>query len=237
MTFLKLPICPRQSKYSFLWMVFMLLGSVATQAQSVVKSLPSGITTISPNQIVCYDVAFASPDKGANHNYTNITIVDVLDPRFEYVNSTGANNFNNGSFSGGTITWTAPTLADGATGSFQVCVRLKNGASANGDNIPNQVTFKESGTTTATSGTPTIAVTGILPNAITFTKEIVSGNGNVVLDQPVKYEIKACNTGGVTNYKFSITDQLPVGAQIFFADNADVSGNTLTWDNQYGVED
>ena len=207
----------------------MLLGSLAVQAQSVVKSLPSGVTTIAPNQIVCYDVAFASPDLGKDHNYTNITIVDVLDPRFEYVSSTGANNFNNGSFSGGIVTWTAPTLADGSTGSFQLCVRLKNGAAANGDNIPNQVTFKESGTTTATSGTPTIAVTGVLPNTITFEKVLFSGGGNVVLDEPVTYDIKVCNTGGVTNNNFSVTDYLPAGTQILNADGGTISGNTITW--------
>ena len=209
--------------FSFLFISYL------TNAQTVVKSLPSGTTTIAPAQIVCYDIAFTSPDRGANHNYTNITIVDVLDPRFEYVNSTGSNNFNNGVFSGGTVTWTAATLADGSTGSFQLCVRLKNGAATNGDNIPNQVTFKESGTTTATSNTPNITVTGVLPNTITFEKQIFSGGGNVVLDEPVTYEIKACNTGGVTNANFTVTDYIPAGAQILFADGGTISGNTITW--------
>ena len=218
-----------QTKQSLFWLAAILFSSLIAEAQSVVKSLPSGVTTIAPNQIVCYDMAFATPDKGANHSYTNITIVDVLDPRFEYVSSTGANNFNNGSFSGGSVTWTAPTLDDGSAGSFQVCVRLKNGAAANGDNILNQVTFKESGTTTATSGTPNITVIDVLPNVITFTKIIFSGGGDIVLDQPITYEIKACNTGGVTNTNFSVTDYIPAGAQILFADGGTVSGNTITW--------
>ena len=213
---------------SFL-LFFSLIGSENLCAQAITSQISGGGTTISPGQVVCYDVAFAAPDKGANHNYTNITIVNVLDPRFEYISSTGSNNFNNGSFSGGTVTWTAATLDDGVTGSFQICVRLKNGAATNGDNIPNQLTFNESGTTTATSGTPTITVTGVLPNAITFEKVLFSGGGNVVLDEPVTYDIKVCNTGGVTNTNFSVTDYLPAGAQILFTDGGTISGNNITW--------
>ena len=75
--------------------------------QSVVKTISGGATTISPGQRLCYDTAFTAPDKGANHNYTNVAIVDVLDPRFEYVTGTGLKNFNNGLANGNTVTRTA----------------------------------------------------------------------------------------------------------------------------------
>ena len=217
-----------------IFIFFSSMGSENLFAQAITTQISGGATTISPGQVVCYDVAFAAPDKGANHNYTNITIVDVLDPRLEYVSSTGADNFNNGVVSGNTVTWTAPTLDDGTTGSFQICVKLKNGVAANGDIIPNKTTFNESGTTTATSASPTVTVNGILPNKIELAKKITSGGGNVVIGEQVTYEVKACNTGGVINNNFSMTDNLPSGAVVVDADGGTVTGSTITWTDQYG---
>ncbi|MEN9610505.1 MAG: hypothetical protein RLZZ628_1319 [Bacteroidota bacterium] len=177
-----------------------------------------------------YDLFFSTPDLGATHNYTNVTIVDTLPTWVNWVSSPGGGGFGTGVYNpiDRTVTWSAATLPDGATGAFSVVCQFNNTAVPD-TNFLNKIRLFDNGVLLAVA---TATPVQVLEKAPTLTKTLFSGG---TIGEESVYKLVTKNNGYTTSLtNYIVTDQLPVNAIFVSANNsagAVVAGATVDVNN------
>ena len=202
-----------QSLFNILFL-FILCNNVVFSQVSLQK-IPQ-VRSALPGAAIVYDIYYSTPDLGALHNYSNVKIVDTLPTWMVWITSTGGGGFNAGVYNAAnrTVTWTAATLSDGATGALSLEVQFTNAAPPNALYM-NHIDLYDNGT--ARAGTDALSVQ-VNENGVTLAKTLFSGG---TVGEDCVYKLVTTNNGyasQVTNYV--ITDSLPANAQFMAATNS-----------------
>ncbi|MEY4934873.1 MAG: hypothetical protein RIS64_1232 [Bacteroidota bacterium] len=216
-----------QSLFNILFLFILCNNNIFSQVS--LQKIPQ-VRSALPGASVIYDIFYSTPDLGALHNYTNVKIVDTLPTWMVWITSTGGGGFNAGVYNAAnrTVTWTAATLSDGATGALSLEVQFTNAAPPNALYL-NHIDLYDNGT--ARAGTTALSVQ-VNENGVTFAKTLFSGG---TVGEDCVYKLVTTNNGyasQVTNY--IITDSLPANAQFMAATNSAgvaVAGATVNGSN------
>jgi len=156
-----------------------------------------------------------------NASATSVILTDTLPASTTFVSATGG-----GTLSAGTVTWSAGTLAAGASGSVQMVVRV-NSPLANGTIITNGTYNIDSAQTTPVSGaavTTTVTSAPVLTISKTDAPDPVNAGGNIT------YTIGYSNTGNMNASGVVITDALPANTSFVSATGGGThTAGTVTW--------
>ncbi|MEY4934832.1 MAG: hypothetical protein RIS64_1191 [Bacteroidota bacterium] len=198
-------------------------------AQPSLQKIPQ-VGTVYQGTNYTYDIFFSTPDLGALHNYTNVTIIDTLPTWVNWVSSPGGGGFGTGVYNATdrTVTWSAATLPDGATGAFSVICQF-NSTAVPDTSFLNKIRLYDNGVLLAVVTAPPVQV---LEKAPTLTKTFFSGG---TVGEETVYKLVTKNNGYITSLTdYVITDQLPANAIFVAATNsagAAVAGVTVDVNN------
>jgi uncharacterized repeat protein (TIGR01451 family)/fimbrial isopeptide formation D2 family protein len=198
-------------------------------AQPSLQKIPQ-VGTVYQGTNYTYDIFFSTPDLGATHNYTNITIIDTLPTWVNWVSSPGGGGFGTGVYNSidRTVTWSAATLPDGATGAFSVICQF-NSTAVPDTSFLNKIRLYDNGVLLAVA---TATPVQVLEKAPTLTKTLFSGG---TVGEESVYKLVTKNNGYITPLTdYILTDQLPANAIFVSATNsagAAVAGVTVDVNN------
>ncbi|HEX8311245.1 MAG TPA: DUF11 domain-containing protein [Chthoniobacteraceae bacterium] len=153
----------------------------------------------------------------------NVVLRDTLPAQVTFVSATGG-----GVHSAGVVSWTLPTVANGATGSFTVTVRGASAGSAVNVASSTSDTYDPNTANNDGSASGARVTTTLTTNAdVVVTK---SGPAAVQVGQPFTYTITATNNGPSPAQGVILSDELPAQVTFGSASNGGThSAGTVTW--------
>ncbi|GEA84634.1 DUF7933 domain-containing protein [Cellulomonas gelida] len=224
-------------------------ASVAIREPLVTVAKSVDDATVEPGQTFTYTVT-ASGSTATSRAVTAhaVTVVDTVPQGVVPLTASNVPAVDGDTVGGGTwdasartVTWTAPTLASGASVTYTFPARLAPADSLTGAALTNSARAT-SWSSLATDGRtygPTVAATaGVTPQfpRVNATKSQTTANP-VVVDQEVSYAVTLTNAGTAPAESVEVTDTLPTGWQ-YVADSATIqvgAGTAVDLDDPTGT--
>ena len=199
------------------------------------KTATGAVGGFEPGDTVTWTITV--PNTG-NRDATNVVVSDVVDSRFTSITPLDGGVYNAATR---TITWTIPTLAQGASATVRftslIAVTVPDGTS-----ISNQARVTADGVTTAALSDdpvtaalddPTVIRVQALPE-LQFTKTVADVNGGSFEPGDVaRYTLRVRNIGRAAAASVVITDPVDAAfSTITPANGGLLAGRTITWDSR-----
>jgi uncharacterized repeat protein (TIGR01451 family) len=167
-------------------------------------------TSVAPGTTFSYTIAVTNngPDAAAN-----VVMTDILPAQLQFVSITTPAGFNcvtPAVNANGTVTCTAATLANGATATFTLSVRVSPSATSGSVTNSASVVSTTADATPANGTDPAPAVAIAAPSAdLAVTK--TTNSTTLTTGNSVTYTITVTNNGPATATNVIVTDDLPAG--------------------------
>ncbi|HYV20457.1 MAG TPA: fibronectin type III domain-containing protein [Verrucomicrobiae bacterium] len=156
-----------------------------------------------------------------NMDATSLVVTDTVPANTTFVSATGG-----GTESGGVVTWTAPTLAAGASGSAQLVVRVTSPL-ANGTVLTNSTYSADCAETAKVNGA---AVTTTVTSAPVLTVSATDAPDPVPAGSDLTWTIAYANNGNADGTSTVLSATLPANTTFVSATNGGTrSGSVVTW--------
>ncbi|MDA7502178.1 hypothetical protein N8482_02785, partial [Chitinophagales bacterium] len=158
------------------------LNEVACAQYDLALIKTAGAASVVPGGQVTYTITVANQGNVASNDFT---ITDQIPAGMSYIGSS-----NNGSFAGGTVTWTVANLAPGTQATRTITLQVddvslapyRNWAEISSDSSSDYGVTDEDSTPDTNTGNDTAAGTGTAPN------DLVNNHDDITLDNPANDE-------------------------------------------------
>ncbi|HEV8201840.1 MAG TPA: fibronectin type III domain-containing protein [Candidatus Polarisedimenticolia bacterium] len=156
-----------------------------------------------------------------NQDATSLVVTDTVPANTTFVSATGG-----GTESGGVVTWTAPTLAAGASGSAQLVVRVTSPL-ANGTVLTNNSYSADCAETSPVNGA---AVTTTVTSSPVLTVSATDAPDPVPAGSDLTWTIAYANNGNADGTTTVLSATLPANTTFVSATNGGTrTGSVVTW--------